>query len=73
MKNASYSPAQLTNEKGNLYIKNSKSQLSNSTENMPFLLLTPPSNNVEFQKKIAKHTGDCYVIRQKTIRKLSNF
>jgi len=29
MKNASYSPAQLTNEKGNLYIKNSKSQLSN--------------------------------------------
>lgn len=48
------------------------------TENMSLLLLNPPSNNVEFQKIIAKHTRDCYEIRQKTllalkIRKLSNF
>lgn len=44
-----------------------------STENMSLLLLNPPSNNVEFQKIIAKHTRDCYEIRQKNDRKIVKF
>ena len=36
-----------------------------STENIFFLLLNPPSNNVELQKTIATHIHDCYEIRQK--------